>query len=60
MKNWYYRGIKHNFAKIKIDSYNSVPIEKIMTFHNAIILIKSVVNENKNHYHYNIILENSS
>ena len=28
-------------------SYNSSPIEKIFTFHNVIIPIKSVVNKNK-------------
>ena len=38
---------------------NSLPIEKILTFHNVVILIKSVVNENKNHY-YNIFLEKGS
>ena len=38
----------HNFAITTIDSYNSLPIEKILTFHNAVILIKSVVNKNKN------------
>ena len=29
----------------------------ILTFHNVIILIKSVVNKNKNEYYYNIFLE---
>ena len=38
----------HNFGKTRIDSYNSLPIEKIFTFHNVIILIKSVVSTNKN------------
>ena len=37
----------HNFARIRIDSYNSLLIEKMLTFHNFIILIKSVFNENK-------------
>ena len=50
-------SINHNFGKIRIDSYNSLPIEKIMTFHNVIILIKSVVNKNKNNYYYDIFLE---
>ena len=50
-------SINHNFGKIRIDSYNSLPIEKILTFHNVIILIKSVVNKNKNKYYYNIFLE---
>ena len=32
----------HNFARITIDSYNSLPIKKMLTFDNVIILIKSV------------------
>ena len=28
-------SINHNFGKIRIDSYNSLPIEKILTFHNV-------------------------
>ena len=43
-------SISYNFLRIRNDSYNSLPIEKILTFHNVIILIKSIVNENKNHY----------
>ena len=31
--------INHNFARINIDSYNSLPIEKTLTLHNVIILI---------------------
>ena len=53
-------SINHNFRKIKIDSYNSFPIEKIMTFHNVIILIRSVVKKNKSEYYYNIFLERGS
>ena len=33
-------SINHNFAKIRIDSYNSLRIEKILTFHKVIILSK--------------------
>ena len=40
-------SINLNFGKIRTDSYNSLPIKKILTFHNVIILIKSVVNKNK-------------
>ena len=40
-------SINHNFARIKIDSYNSLSIEKILTFHNVLMLIKSVVNRMK-------------
>ena len=50
-------SINHNFGKTIIDSYNSLSIEKILTFHNFIILIKSVVNKNKNNYYYNIFSE---
>ena len=39
-------SINHNFARIRIDSYNSLPIEKTLTFHNVIILNKSVINKN--------------
>ena len=47
----------HNFGKIVIDSYNSLPIKTILTFHNVIIFIKSVVNKNGNKYYHNIFLE---
>ena len=56
-KNGITDSINHSFAEIRIDSYNSLPIEKILTFHNGIILIKSVVNKNKNGYYYNIFFE---
>ena len=49
--------INHNFGKIRINSYNSLLTQKILTFHNVIILIKSVFNLNKNEYYYNIFLE---
>ena len=52
-------SINHNFGIIRIDSYNSLPIEKILTFH-VIILITSVVNKNKNEYYYNKVLEKGS
>ena len=48
-----------NFRNTKIDSYNSLPIEKILTFYNVIILIKSVVKKNKHDYYQNINLEKS-
>ena len=52
--------INYIFAKIRIDSYNPLAIKKLLTFHNGLILIKSVVNENKNKYYYNIFLEKGS
>ena len=53
-------SINHNFARIRIDSFNYLPIEKIWTFQNVIILIKSVVNKNKNNYYCNMFLEKGS
>ena len=50
-------SINHNFGKIRIDSYNSLPIEKILVFHNVMILIMSVVSKDKNSYYHNIFLE---
>ena len=52
--------ISQNFAKIKVNSYDSLSPEKAMTFDNVIILIKSVFNIDKNNYYYNIILEKAS
>ena len=45
-------SINHNFAIIRIDSYDSSTIEKRLTFHNVIILIKSVGKKYKNNYYY--------
>ena len=53
-KNGITDNINNYFGKIRIDSYNSLPIEKILTFDNVIIFIKSVFNKNKNKYYYNI------
>ena len=36
-----------NYATIKVDSYDSLPLEKIMTFRNLLILINSVSNKIK-------------
>ena len=47
----------HNHARIIVDLYNSLPLEKTVTLHNVIILIKSVVNKNQNNYFYYIFLE---
>ena len=50
----------HYFAKIKVDSYDSLTIEEMLTWHNVIILIKSVLNKDKNHYYYKMFLEKCS
>ena len=49
--------ISHNYAKIKVDSYDSLPLGKTTTLHNIIILINSVFNRNQNNYYCNIFLE---
>ena len=51
------RDIDFSDILLEIDSYNSLPIEKVLTFHNAIMLIKSVIHKNKNNCYYNIFLE---
>ena len=43
----------HYFAKIKVYSYDSLPIEKRLTLYNVIIHIKLLLNKDKNHYYYN-------
>ena len=49
-------AISHYYAEIKVDSYDSLPLEKTLTFHNVIILIKSVFNKDRNNCCYNIFL----
>ena len=44
----------HYIAKIKVDFYDSLTIEKILALHNVIIPIKSFLNKDKNHYYYKI------
>ena len=38
----------HYYAKIKVDSYDFLPIEKRLTLHNVIIFIKPALNKDKN------------
>ena len=52
--------ISHDYIRIKVGSYDSLPPERALTFHNVIILIKSVFNKDKNKYFYNIFLEKCS
>ena len=53
-------SISHKFARVRIDSCKSLPIEKSLTFHYVTIIIKSVAHKNKNNYDYNICLEKGS
>ena len=50
----------HYIAKIEVDSYDFLPIEKRLNLHNVIMYIKSVLNKDKNHYCYKIFLEKCS
>ena len=43
-----------------VGSYDSLPLEKAMTSYDVIILIRSVFNEDKNTYYYNIFLQKAS
>ena len=45
------------FSKIKVGPYDSLSIEKTLPLHNLILLIRSVLNKDKNHYCYKIFLE---
>ena len=42
LKSYITDVFSHNYAKIEIDSYDSMPIEKTLTFCNVTILINSV------------------
>ena len=60
LKNGITYVFSHNYAKIKADSYDSLPFEKTLTLHNAIICIKLVFNKDQNHYYYDRFLEKYS
>ena len=49
--------ISHNYAKIKVDSYDSLPLEKMLTLYSVRILFKPDFNKDKNNYYYNVSLE---
>ena len=54
-------GIKfvvcHNYAKIEVDSCDSLLLENTLILHSVIILFKSVFNKKKNNYCCNIFFE---
>ena len=50
--------ISPNYAKMKVDSYNSLPPGETIAFHNVIILIKSVFDKDENNYYCKLFLEN--
>ena len=43
----------------KLISYDFLSLEKLISFHDVIILIKSVLDKDQNHHYYNIFLEKS-
>ena len=47
----------HNYARIKVYSYDFLPLEKILTLHNVIIHMRSVLNKDQNYYYNNTFLE---
>ena len=49
--------IPYNYERIKVDSYDFLPLEKTLTLYNLIIDIKSVFNKDQDHYYYNTFLE---
>lgn len=52
--------LSHSYAKIKVALCDSLPLEKTMTLHNFMILIKSVFSNDKNNCYYNKFVENES
>ena len=42
----------HNYTKIKIDLIEDLPLEKTLTMHNVVILVKSVFTKSHNQYYY--------
>ena len=52
--------ISYYFAKIKVDSYDTLPIEKTLTLHNVIIHFKSVLKKDKSHYYHKIFFRKMS
>ena len=47
----------HKYTKVKINSYDDLPLEKAIAMHNIVILLKFISNENHNNYFYDMFLE---
>ena len=52
--------ISHNYAKTEVVLYDSLPLEKTLSFHKVVIHIKSVWNKDQSHYYYYIFFEKCS
>ena len=60
VKNGIAYVISHNYAIIKVDSYELLPLQESLILHNVIILIKSVFNKDKNNYYCKMFLVKGS
>ena len=49
--------VSHKYTEIKINSIDDLSLEKAITMHNVIMLIKSVFYQNHDHYYYKVFLE---
>ena len=47
----------HYFTNTKVDTFDSLLIEKRLNLHNVVIHIKPLLNKDKNHYYKKIFLE---
>ena len=54
----YAYAFSHNNAKTKVDSCDSLPLEKTVDFQNIMIHINPIWNKDQNHYYYDIIIYN--
>ena len=50
----------YSSAKIKINSDDDLPLEKMLTMHNVVRPLKSIFNENRSQYYYKMFLEKCS
>ena len=52
MKNGITYVFSHSYARTEVDSYDSFILEKTLTLHNVVTLIKSVLKKGQSHYYY--------
>ena len=59
LKNGITYVFPYYYAKLKVDSFDSLTREKVLTLQNYIIYIKPVLNKGHNHYNYNTLFGKS-
>ena len=59
LKNGITYVFPYYYAKLKVDSFDSLTREKVLTLQNYIIYIKPVLNKGHNHYNYSTLFGNS-